>query len=735
MKKAFLFLILFTSGILKAQSLKEKIADKKFDNFEFASAAPIYEELSKSKKAKSLHHIRAAECNSHLGNYKKAQIYYEKTNATNSLSDQDLYNYYQVLKYNEEYTKAEEVFSKISSDKYKLIRDNIKKRKLNLQELKKDSANFELKNLSINSAENDFCPYLFNNELYFLSSRRNTSLKGSKYGWDDSYYLDAYKATNENGVFNGVKPLRDNVNSKTHEGPLCFTKDGKTEFITKNSQVLKKAETNSAPLFQLKLLYRNKENEKWSDWIEFPYNSESYSCGHPAVNNDGSTLYFSSDMPGSYGQSDIWMSHFKNGKWEKPINLGPSVNSEGRELFPMLYDNEVLFYSSDGKIGLGGLDVFYTLAGEDTYFEAQNLGYPINSEQDDFGFFAQSDTNGFLSSNRGSSKDDIYSFRNKKHIISGEIHLIIKDSETKDVLSGADLVLYDEKGKVLSHHSSDAHGEIRLYVLAGKNYKSGCIKTGYTDKEIILNESEFAKNPESKKEILLDKKIYGLAGQITDGESFAPLEKVTVSIFDASGKKELSKYSTDASGKFKQIFEDKKRGDELNWTVKIEKEGYITKTQILKTVISKEGFIQLSDLMNTKLYKIKLGADLGKMIDLKPIYFDLGKFSIREDAALELNKIVGLMNENPSMTIELGSHTDCRGTASSNLSLSDKRAKSSAAYIVSKGIDKARIYGKGYGESKLINDCKCEGTVQSKCDEDTHAQNRRTEFKIVKIKN
>jgi len=128
-----------------------------------------------------------------------------------------------------------------------------------------------------------------------------------------------------------------------------------------------------------------------------------------------------------------------------------------------------------------------------------------------------------------------------------------------------------------------------------------------------------------------------------------------------------------------------------------------------------------------------VGTDIGKIIDLKPIYFDLGKWNIRPDAAIELDKIVNVMKENPYMVIELGSHTDCRGSAASNLSLSDKRAKSSAAYIVSKGIDKTRIYGKGYGESKLVNSCACEGPVKSTCSEEEHSQNRRTEFRIVKL--
>jgi outer membrane protein OmpA-like peptidoglycan-associated protein len=138
------------------------------------------------------------------------------------------------------------------------------------------------------------------------------------------------------------------------------------------------------------------------------------------------------------------------------------------------------------------------------------------------------------------------------------------------------------------------------------------------------------------------------------------------------------------------------------------------------------------DLKET-MQKLEIGADIAKVIQINPIYFDLAKWNIRKDAAAELDKIVKVMQENPTMTIELGSHTDCRSTKAYNLSLSSKRAKSSAEYIVSKGIAKNRIVGKGYGESKLINGCECEGKVQSSCSEDEHQANRRTEFLITKF--
>ena len=139
-------------------------------------------------------------------------------------------------------------------------------------------------------------------------------------------------------------------------------------------------------------------------------------------------------------------------------------------------------------------------------------------------------------------------------------------------------------------------------------------------------------------------------------------------------------------------------------------------------------------MLNLSLGKVEVGMDLAKMIDMKPIYFDLGKSNIRPDAATELDKVVAVMNEYPNMFIELGSHTDCRSSAASNLKLSGARAKSAAQYIVKKGINKMRITYKGYGESKLLNNCACEGSMVSNCPEEEHDKNRRVEFLITRLK-
>jgi outer membrane protein OmpA-like peptidoglycan-associated protein len=734
MKKLSIAFLLISS-LLHAQSFKEKIADKKFDNLEYSTASEMYEELSQSKHPKLKYYVRAGECNMNAGDYRKAQMYYDKAYSSSGMSDRDLYNYYQVLKYNSDYAKANEVFSKINDNSYKMIRDNMTKKKLNIDELKKDSGNYTIKPLSINSDENDFGPYIVNNEMYFLSSRRNTWAKGQRYGWDNSYYLDVYKAYIDGDNVKNPEHVDEGMKTALHEGPLCFTKDGNTQFITRNNIAHHKAKKGADNKVNLKIFIRKKEGEKWGDWTEFQYNSDDYSCGHPAVSSDGKKLYFVSDMPGTYGLTDVWSTELQNGQWSKPENLGPAVNSEGREMFPYLFEDEVLFYSSDGKIGLGGLDIFYTIPGGDGFFDAQNLGYPLNSHLDDFGFYAKTNSSGYFSSNRGNGKDDIYSFVSKRPIISSALNLIVKDKESKEPLANADVNVVDDDGKPVGQFKTDDKGELKISVLPGKSYKLKTSKDGYKEVVNVVKDDEIARLGNNKKEIPLDKKIIGILAVIADAENLAPIENVTVTITNPYDKKDVLKFVTNKDGDFRHIYKDKKVGDDLSMIVKMEKEGYVTKTQGIDITIKKEGYVLLHEYLNTKMYKIKVGADLGKMIDIKPIYFDLGKFNVRPDAAIELNKVVQLMKENPNMTIELGSHTDCRGSAASNLSLSDKRAKASAAYIVSKGIDKSRIYGKGYGESKLINDCKCEGKVKSSCPEAAHAENRRTEFKIVKIKN
>lgn len=217
-------------------------------------------------------------------------------------------------------------------------------------------------------------------------------------------------------------------------------------------------------------------------------------------------------------------------------------------------------------------------------------------------------------------------------------------------------------------------------------------------------------------------------GTIADKNTGEKLNEVEVLIIDSVRKTVVLDKLTSLDGGFRQVLNNVKLNDNLGYNIVLSKKGYLAKkASVSLRVTSYE--INLNDYMEVALNKIDVGADIGKLLQIKPIYFDVGKSTIRSDAAVELDKVVKAMKENPGLVIELGSHTDSRGNNAANLSLSDKRAKASAAYIVSKGIEKKRIYGKGYGESQLINQC-ADGV---KCSEEEHAANRRTEFKILKI--
>jgi outer membrane protein OmpA-like peptidoglycan-associated protein len=224
-------------------------------------------------------------------------------------------------------------------------------------------------------------------------------------------------------------------------------------------------------------------------------------------------------------------------------------------------------------------------------------------------------------------------------------------------------------------------------------------------------------------------KLYTLDGLVADKNTTDFLNGAKVEFTNPSTFEVYETlYSSTNGGFVSSILKDKNFGDSLYYHVKVTKEGYLTQTFDFIKVLDGDTAVHLKYLLE----KPEIGIDLAKTLDLKPIYFDLDKSAIRADAKIELDKIVKIMNDNPTIEIELGSHTDCRASFKYNMALSDRRAKSSAEYIKARITNPKRIYGKGYGESKLVNDCGCEGEQKSSCSEEEHQANRRTEFRIVK---
>jgi outer membrane protein OmpA-like peptidoglycan-associated protein len=503
-------------------------------------------------------------------------------------------------------------------------------------------------------------------------------------------------------------------------------------YFTRNNYFNGKSKQSSDGTNKLKIYRAKWLNNKWIE-ENLAINNDDFSTGHPALTNDEKYLVFSSDRPGGFGGSDLYfVSIDEQGNLGEIKNLGASVNTEGNEMFPTFDRQGRLFFASDGLPGLGGLDVFY--CSSLSALNPQNLGEPINSPFDDFHLSLDSlGTSGYLSSNRsgGAGYDDIYSVKLLRPLVSTSVFRgIVKNETDGRTIDKSKLFLIDDSGLIVDSCLSGLDGSFGFTVLSDKNYRISASKEKFattTSNSFIPNKEKNDAGPyEIKLRPISNIQVVVL---IKDKLTQQPVDsvKLTATLSKQNTPLVVNNPEPPKRAEYIVALDGMRIGDSISLALSVERPGYLSQTVKLSDKISPDGIVPVTIFVD----KIQVGADLSKIIDIKPIYFDLGKSNIRPDAAKELDKIVQVMNDNPSMVIELGSHTDCRSSASSNLSLSDRRAKASAEYIKKRITNPARITGKGYGESMPINDCRCEGEVKSSCSEPEHQLNRRTEFKII----
>lgn len=467
---------------------------------------------------------------------------------------------------------------------------------------------------------------------------------------------------------------------------------------------------------------------------------------HITISIDGNVKYFSSDRPGGFGGRDIYrIVKLPNGDWSEPMNLGPKINTPHDEDSPFLaIDNKTLYFASNGEKSMGGFDVFITvLDNNGEWSDPINLGYPLNSVGDDIYYTTTADgRTGYMSSFRkdGFGEKDIYEIKNdfmgRQNIsmLNGEIVIAKNQAFPEDISIDVSCLDCDQDnvrtvyprlrdGKFFATLSKCREYEL-VYKRGDQIFHRDSVRTNCLDeyeeinRRILLKLEDMTVIPFMK---------YNLFGDIADYQTKEFIAEAQVDILDTKGNVLETNY-TNKEGKFSsKILEDKFFGDVLNYKIKVIKEDYLTQKFELNITLGSEANISLHYLID----KPEIGVDIAQVLELNPIYFDLDKSDIRPDAEIELIKIIEIMNDNPSIRIELGSHTDCRGSGAYNMALSDRRAKASAAYIQKRISNPSRISGKGYGESKLVNDCACEGNIVSNCSEEEHQDNRRTEFRIV----
>lgn len=495
---------------------------------------------------------------------------------------------------------------------------------------------YTIKNLDINTKESDFgTAFLGKDRVIFAAPTTNTMIVKKTWKENGQQFLDLYTGliTNDRQLIE-KKRMPGDVNTKYHEAGVAVSKDLKTIYYTANNFYEKKYLTDSSGVNNLQMFRATLAADgKWTEKEKLPFNHVEYSIGHPALNHDDTKLYFVSDMPGGYGQADIYVVNInEDGSFGTPRNLGPRINTEGREMFPYIGKDNILYFSSDGLTGYGKLDVFASMMFDTTVSKPINLEEPVNSVEDDFAYIIDDEKDrGFFSSNRdeGKGDDDIYSFLADPglHIHCGQaIAVNVRSEASGEIVPGATIELRTQEGEVIETVTADGNG-------------SHTFISTLCDRPYVV----FATN-----------------------------------------------------------------------------KGFLNAERAIRTV---------NDIDQSALVvNLSLPAQfVSNKVNINTIYFDFDKFNIRPDAAKELDKVVQVMNEYPELMIEAGSHTDSRGDDAYNMALSEKRAKSTVDYIVSKGIDVSRITFKGYGETQLVNEC----SNGVKCARDAHQLNRRTEFKIA----
>ena len=627
MKKTLTLILitLFSYSFVFSQNNSTKKADRLYDRLEFVKAAEEYLKLSDSELNSEYVITKLANCYYNLFETREAEKWFKKI--VNKNPDAELiYKYSQMLKANGKYKESNLWMNKFSEMKpYDSRAVSFKNTPNYIDKIINKGKRFNIQNLKINSEFSDFGATIYKNKLYFVSSRNENR---KSYGWNDEPFLDIFSSTINDKGSHLPADLFDELNSKFHEGVVSFTPDGNTAYFTRESYYedeYQKDSLNNTKYSQLYIYKATKLKDSWDTFESLEINDVNFSNKNPMVSPEGKHLYFSSNMPGGFGLYDLYVAEIKDdGSLGKAENLGQKINTEGQEAFPFVTSENMLYFSSDGHLGLGGLDVFYSKKVDDKWSNSKNVGIPVNSGADDFAFLIKED-NGYVSSNRtgGVGKDDIYAVKKIRPLCDLLLETVVLDSKTNSPIETALTSVSGGEGTINNSKTTNEKGLVEFMIECENEIKFVVSKEGYESK--ILDIKLLDIDPPLL-EVMLD-----------------PIEEL--------------------------IVEEK--------------------------------------------------------VELSPIYFEFDKFNITNEGAFELDKLVAVMQKYPEMKIRVEAHTDNRGPSSYNLKLSENRAKSTAQYVISKGIDENRISGVGKGENEPVIECS------GNCSNEDHRTNRRSEFIIL----
>jgi peptidoglycan-associated lipoprotein len=653
MKNLFLFfivLIFATAPEVNAQKHKSEKAYSSFAAGEYYDAIDLFKDAySKTKKTDKNERTELvfmiAECYRLTNDPKNAETWYKLAVKSSTSKPEAQFWLAESIKKNGKYPVAIDEFKKYKQISPSDARADQEIRSCELaEEWMKNPGTYKVEELKdINSKESDFSPAYGRDDyslIYFTTARDGVAGKKT-HGATGQNFTDIFESRiDKKSKWSTPVPV-EGINSEFEDGTPSFSSDFRELYFTR-------CEVGKRERKGCEIMHSTRNGDKWSEPKNIGILPDSLVAAHPSVSKDGLTLYFVSDLHGGFGKKDIWKAaRLRPGDtWSNPVNLGPDINTPGDELFPYSREDGTLYFSSDGQIGLGGLDIFKAVPQPDGSWQVTNMKPPINSFADDFGIaFEDGNEKGIFSSSRkGKGNDELYSFE-------------------------------------------------------------------------------------------LPPLRFNVTGLVKDEKTGAPIQSSVVQLIASDGSNLQAE--TGAAGDFKFALKP-----EVDYIFLASKKGYLNGKEKETT----KGQDKSRDFMVTILL-----TATDKPIELPNILYDFGKWDLRPESMVSLDKLVETLIDNPNVTIELMSHTDSRDTEEYNLTLSQKRAQVVVQYLIDKGIDPERLEAKGYGEStpKVVDAAIAAqnpflkiGTVLSEqyinslpndeLREIAHQINRRTEFKVVR---
>lgn len=638
------------------QSARLKYADKMYEAKSYYDASEAYEDVIERKVDSTTVAVRIADSYDKIGNSRKAVEWFRFLKRKDLLTQEQFLRLAFLEREVENYGESDELFSTYianygdSDIPYDLLQNK------SIDEIKENKAGFRVTNQSINTDKSEMgVSYIGKDEVLIASSQRRVKAAQQINSWTGDYFYDLYKAPiAANGNIGKMKILKSDAKTKYHDGPAVYNEKTGSVYFTRSNIIEGQLITDKENVVLLKIFKAKLNGNEFTDARPVGIiNGNNFSTAHPYVSDDGTKLFFASNRPGGFGGMDIYSIDLdENGNAVgEPFNLGDKINTSQNEVFPSYNQEEnIVFFSSNGHYGLGGLDVYAGMLNTSgAGVKVENLGSPINTSADDFSYVSNAEqTKGYFASNRegGVGMDDIYSFGQEEPI-----------------------------------------------------------------KNIYNTE-------------------YLIVGKITDKASNESIANATIVLIDNKTNETFASITTDDEGNFETQIIPYSYSDEIDYTLKIEKNGFVADEYNFSNTLAENERVEA----NYKLVAIEIDkTDLNEVVQLEPIHFDLNSSYLREDAKAELDKIIKILNNNPEMHIDLRAHTDTRGEDGYNQWLSERRAQRSAEYIISSGIDEGRLTYKGFGESKLkISEEEINNASSEEEKERLHQINRRTEFIVVK---